>query len=46
VVEMKRINSRERIMNLLEAYEDRDFFNERADRLANSRLSIRDELIV
>ena len=39
-------NSRQRIMKLLEIYEDKDFFDERAQHMENSRLSIKDEMIV
>jgi hypothetical protein len=34
-----------RIVNLLETYEDRDFFYERADSWENSSLDIKDEII-
>jgi hypothetical protein len=40
------MKGKQRIMQLLEAYEDKDFFIERADYLEHSRLAIRDELIV
>jgi hypothetical protein len=43
---MKGTKQRQRIMRLLEVYEDNDNFAERAHYLENSRLSIRDELIV
>jgi len=40
------MRAKKRIMELLELYEGKDFFAERASNLENSRLSIKDELIV
>lgn len=43
---MNKINTKKRIMDLLELYEGEDFFTERAKHLEHSRLSIKDELII
>jgi len=40
------MKAKQKIMRLLEVYEDKDNFAERADSLARSPLAIRDELIV
>ncbi|HYD02864.1 MAG TPA: hypothetical protein VEC16_01050 [Alphaproteobacteria bacterium] len=39
------MNGRSRIVDLLEKYEENDFFHDRAGYLENSRLNIRDEII-
>ncbi len=38
--------SKKRIMKLLEIYEDKDFFEDRAEHLERSPLALKDELIV
>jgi hypothetical protein len=40
------MKARQRIMHLLEIYENKDLFDDRAEHLEHSRLDIKDELIV
>lgn len=42
---MKKNTGNKRIVDLLETYENRDFFHERANHWEHSPLSIKDELI-
>jgi len=39
------MKNKQRIMKLLELYENKDFFDERANYLEHSRLVIKDEMI-